>query len=178
MVSFLFIAALGSPVGKGLTSWLSCVWCFIVICNFPLWCPGSGMVLNCVDSQSLPPYVHSCVPFSQVMSLFPCYTQNVSSPPSPLNYMPFPCSPIPLGVSHPPPHTHTSSTTHPTFESWCRFTLLGTHDGWSILNGFINPSPLLSSFVTWSVPQCSLFFYSKFDIFPMFPWYKQPLFCW
>ena len=29
--SCLFIAALWSPAGKGLTSWLPCVWCFIVL---------------------------------------------------------------------------------------------------------------------------------------------------
>ena len=28
---------LGSPAGKGLTSWLSCVWCFIIFVTFP-WC--------------------------------------------------------------------------------------------------------------------------------------------
>ena len=30
MFSCLFIVALWSPAGKGLTSWLPCVWCFIV----------------------------------------------------------------------------------------------------------------------------------------------------
>ena len=29
MLSCLFNAALWSPAGKGLTSWLSCVWCFV-----------------------------------------------------------------------------------------------------------------------------------------------------
>ena len=33
MLSYLFIAALWSPAGKGLTSWLSCMWCFLV--TFP-----------------------------------------------------------------------------------------------------------------------------------------------
>ena len=39
-----------------LTSWLSCVWCFIVFFHIPMWCPGSGAVLACIDSWSLPPY--------------------------------------------------------------------------------------------------------------------------
>ena len=30
MFSYLFVVALWSPAGKGLTSWLSCLWCFIV----------------------------------------------------------------------------------------------------------------------------------------------------
>ena len=30
MLSCLFIAALKSPAGKGLTSWLSCVLCFLL----------------------------------------------------------------------------------------------------------------------------------------------------
>ena len=39
-----------SPAGKGLTSWLSCVICSIVFCYFPMRCPGSGAVLDCIDS--------------------------------------------------------------------------------------------------------------------------------
>ena len=39
MLSCLFIAALRSSAGKGLTSWLSCVWCFLCFCHFPMWCP-------------------------------------------------------------------------------------------------------------------------------------------
>ena len=39
MLSRLFIAALWSPAGKGLTSWLLLVM-FIVFCYFPLWYPG------------------------------------------------------------------------------------------------------------------------------------------
>ena len=36
MLTCLFIAALWSPAGKGLTSWLSCVWCFsCVLVTFP-----------------------------------------------------------------------------------------------------------------------------------------------
>ena len=43
----LFICALWSPAGKGLTSWL---W-FVVSVNLSLshWYPGSGVVLDCID---------------------------------------------------------------------------------------------------------------------------------
>ena len=45
----LFIDALWSPVGKGLTSWLS-----FVMSNYEFslshWYPGSGVVLDCIDS--------------------------------------------------------------------------------------------------------------------------------
>ena len=43
-----FIAALWSP-GKGLTSWLLLLM-FIVFCYFPMWYPGSGVVLDCIVS--------------------------------------------------------------------------------------------------------------------------------
>ena len=42
MLSRLFIAALWSPEGKGMTSWLLFVM-FIVICLFPIWYPGTGV---------------------------------------------------------------------------------------------------------------------------------------
>ena len=44
----LFICALWSPAGKGLTSWLS----FVVSVSLSLshWYPGSGVVLDCIDS--------------------------------------------------------------------------------------------------------------------------------
>ena len=52
MLSRLFIAALWSPAGKGLTSWLlfvmfNCVW------HYPMWYSGSGVVLDCIGSWSL-----------------------------------------------------------------------------------------------------------------------------
>ena len=50
MLSCLLIAALWSPAGKGLASWLSCVWCFSCILSLPKWCPGSGVELDCIDS--------------------------------------------------------------------------------------------------------------------------------
>ena len=46
----LFICASWSPAGKGLTSWLSFV---VSSCEFLLlshWYPGSGVVLDCIDS--------------------------------------------------------------------------------------------------------------------------------
>ena len=33
----------------GLLALLSVVFCF-VFCRFPVWCPGSGVVLDCIDS--------------------------------------------------------------------------------------------------------------------------------
>ena len=49
MLSRLFIAALWSPAGKGLTSWLLLVM-FVVFCYFPMWYAGSGVVLDCIVS--------------------------------------------------------------------------------------------------------------------------------
>ena len=45
----LFICALWSPAGNGLTSWLSFV---VSSCEFVLshWYPGSGVELDCIDS--------------------------------------------------------------------------------------------------------------------------------
>ena len=57
----LFICALWSPAGKGLTSWLS-----FVVSSVSLllshWYPGSGVVLVCIDSWSLHHYLLSCKP--------------------------------------------------------------------------------------------------------------------
>ena len=51
MLMRLFIAALWPPAGKGLTSWLSIV-CDVLLCfcHFPMWYPGSDVVLDCIDS--------------------------------------------------------------------------------------------------------------------------------
>ena len=51
MLSCLFIAALWSPAGKGLTSWPFLV-CddFLCFCHFPMWCLGSVVVFDCIDS--------------------------------------------------------------------------------------------------------------------------------
>ena len=45
----LFIWALWSPAGKGLTSWLSFVVSTVSL-SLSHWYPGSGVVLNCIDS--------------------------------------------------------------------------------------------------------------------------------
>ena len=50
MLSPLFIAALRSPAGEGLTFWLLLVVFFLYFCYFPVWCPGSGVVHDCVVS--------------------------------------------------------------------------------------------------------------------------------
>ena len=48
MLSRLFMAALLTSAGKGLISWLSFVM-FNCVCHFPIWYPGSGVVLDCID---------------------------------------------------------------------------------------------------------------------------------
>ena len=53
MLFRLFIAALWSPAEKGLASWLL----LVMFCHFPMWYPGSGVVLDCIDSLSLPPFL-------------------------------------------------------------------------------------------------------------------------
>ena len=45
----LFICALWSPAGKGVTSWLSFVVSNCEFVTFPL-APGPGVVLDCIDS--------------------------------------------------------------------------------------------------------------------------------
>ena len=52
----LFICALWSPAGKGLTSWLSFVVSTVSL-SLSHWYPGSGVVLDCIDSCSLHPYL-------------------------------------------------------------------------------------------------------------------------
>ena len=45
----LYIYALWSPAGKGLTSWLSFVVSTVSL-SLLHWYPGSGVVLECIDS--------------------------------------------------------------------------------------------------------------------------------
>ena len=52
----LFICALWSPAGKGLTSWLSFVVSAVSL-SLSHWYLGSGVVLDCIDSWSLHPYL-------------------------------------------------------------------------------------------------------------------------
>ena len=54
----LFICALWSPAGKGLTSWLSFVLSSVSL-SLSNWYPGSGVVLDCIVSCSLQPYLLS-----------------------------------------------------------------------------------------------------------------------
>ena len=52
----LFICALWSPAGKGLTFWLSFVVSAVSL-SLSHWYPGSGVVLDCIYSCSLHPYL-------------------------------------------------------------------------------------------------------------------------
>ena len=52
----LFICASWSPAGKGLTSWLSFVVSSVSL-SLSHWYPGSGVVLDCIDSWSLQSYL-------------------------------------------------------------------------------------------------------------------------
>ena len=63
----LFICALWSPAGK---CWPhgSRLWCLTVSFLLSHWYPGSGVVLDCIDSWSLHPYLLSCI-FSMINRL-------------------------------------------------------------------------------------------------------------
>ena len=65
----LFICALWSPAGKGLTSWLSFVVSTVSL-SLSHWYPGSGVVLDCIDSLSLHPYLLCIILITGV--LIPC----------------------------------------------------------------------------------------------------------
>ena len=56
----LFICALWSPAGKRLTSWLSFVVSTVSL-SLSHWYPGSGVILYCIDSWSLCPYLPSFI---------------------------------------------------------------------------------------------------------------------
>ena len=58
LCSRLFICALWSPAGKGLTSWLSFVVSTVSL-SLSHWCPWPDVVLDCIDSLSLHPYLLS-----------------------------------------------------------------------------------------------------------------------
>ena len=49
MLLRLFSAALWSPAGKGLTSWLLLMM-FLYFCYYSMWYFGSGVALDCVIS--------------------------------------------------------------------------------------------------------------------------------
>ena len=65
----LFICALWSHAGKGLTSWLSFVVSTVSLSLFH-WYPGSGVVLDCIDSWSLHPYLLLC---TDSKTIFQCF---------------------------------------------------------------------------------------------------------
>ena len=50
MLSRLFIAALWSPAGKGLTYWYLLVMFNCDFCHFPMWYASSGVLLDCIVS--------------------------------------------------------------------------------------------------------------------------------
>ena len=58
-LSCFFVYALqpcGHLLGKG---WpLGSLVCYVLLCfcYFPMWCPGSGVLLDCKDFRSFPPY--------------------------------------------------------------------------------------------------------------------------
>ena len=56
MLPCMLLAALWSLAVKELIFWRSCVLNFLVFCHFPIWSPGSGMVLDCIDSWHLPSF--------------------------------------------------------------------------------------------------------------------------
>ena len=65
------LAALRSPAGKGLTSWLSCVDVLLGFCHFSVWCPGSGVVFDLLTSDlCLLILILAKVYFRQAINLF------------------------------------------------------------------------------------------------------------
>ena len=66
----LVICALWSPAGKGLTSWLSFV-VSTVSWSLSHWYPGSDVVLDCIDSWSLHPYLlcTACLGFGKLRKI-------------------------------------------------------------------------------------------------------------
>ena len=56
MVRVCLFVPCGHLLGKG---WLlgSCLWCITVSLSLSHWYPGSGVVLDCIDSWSLHPYL-------------------------------------------------------------------------------------------------------------------------
>ena len=72
----LFICALWSPAGKGLTSWLSFVVSSVSL-SLSHWYPGSGVVLDCIDSWSLHHYLLSG--YASKLPLFKQLTVRISN---------------------------------------------------------------------------------------------------
>ena len=57
MLTCVLLTALWLPAGKGLNSWLFCVWRFLCFVTLPIWCPGSGVIFDSIDSCSLPSFL-------------------------------------------------------------------------------------------------------------------------
>ena len=72
----LFICASWSPAGKGLTSWLSFVVSSVSL-SLSHWYAGSGVVLDCIDSWSLQPYLLLQHNDSQTKQMWPYNTQHL-----------------------------------------------------------------------------------------------------
>ena len=70
LLCFVRVCALWSPAGKGLTSWLSFVVSTVSL-SLSHWYPGSGVVLNCIDSRSLHPYLLYFTLFHQGLHSMP-----------------------------------------------------------------------------------------------------------
>ena len=51
----------GHLLGKG-WHFGSCSWCLLYLCYFPMLYPGSGVVLDCIVSWSLPSFWHGTIP--------------------------------------------------------------------------------------------------------------------
>ena len=67
LCAHLFICALWSPPGKRLTSWLSFVVSAVSL-SLSHWYPGSSVVLDCIESWSLHPYLLVFVRLSRLFS--------------------------------------------------------------------------------------------------------------
>ena len=66
----VLIAALQSPAGKDRP--LGSLVCEVLLCfcQFPMWCPGSGVVLYCIDSWSLHSHLLSYIMGVCVRTIF------------------------------------------------------------------------------------------------------------
>ena len=57
-----FLAALWSPAGKGISTWISCMCSFRVFCHFPTWFPESVVVhfylIESIPDICLLPYLY------------------------------------------------------------------------------------------------------------------------
>ena len=68
----LFICALRSPAGKGLTSWPSFVVSTVSL-SLSHWYPESCVVLDCIDSSSLHPYLPNTANYFKNLSAIRSY---------------------------------------------------------------------------------------------------------